>query len=278
MELQRAQEKCLQLLLLLLPSLAVQVQAQHYHQHAHVHPHPHRHLHPHSHPFYYDAAPPRLRRFEYLPVPAAYVAGYAAPAAPAGHYQQQTPNFQLINYRPTYPSLAVDYQQPQPQQQLPVAPSAAPPPPQSVASQLPSIYPQQSVQYQQRAAPQAELDKYRYEGNYIPPVQQRVALAPQLPPLPQRRIEQESLYNVPPALFTSDVLHVVPSRAAAVHHQQQHLQQQQQHLQQQHLQQLQQQEASQTERPRRAADTLAAESSAQRRSERVPRKESKYFQ
>lgn len=273
MELQPGQEKRLQvLLLLLLLPLLLQVQAQHYYQHAHLHPHPRQlHPHPHSHPFYYEAAP-RLRRYEYLPLPAPYVAGYAAPAAPAAHYQQQTPNFQLINYRPTYPAQALDYNQQQ--QQLPAVPSAAPP---QVAPQLASIYPQQSVQYQQRAAPQAELAKYRYEGNYLPPVQQRVALAPQLPPLPQRRIEQESLYNVPPALFTSDVLHVVPSRAVAVHHhqQQQHLQQQQQHLQQQ-LQQ--QQEAPQTERPRRAADTLAAESNAQRRSARLPRKESKYFQ
>ncbi|KAH8415702.1 hypothetical protein KR222_010401 [Zaprionus bogoriensis] len=278
MELQPVQRNCLQvqlallsLLSLLLPSA---VQSQGYYHYAH---HPHRHAHPHPHALYYDAAP-RLRRFEYLPLATPYVGAYVAP--PATHYQQQTPNFQLINYRQTYPAHALDYpqqqqqqqQQQQPQQQQ--SPAAAPA---VAAPQLPSIYPQSSVQYQQRAAPQAELAKYRYEGNYIPPIQQRVSLAPQLPSLPQRRIEHVPLYNVPPALFTSDVLHVVPSRAAAVHHQQQqHLQQlQQQQQQQQHFQQQQQQQAPQTERPRRdaahAADTLAAES------QRVPRKQSKYF-
>ncbi|XP_060658304.1 uncharacterized protein LOC132792827 [Drosophila nasuta] len=204
-------------LVLLLPA----AKSQHYY------PHAHRQL-------YYDSPPARLRRFEYVPNP--FVAGYVAP--PAVHYQQQTPNFQLINYRPSYQPLALEYQQQQP----PVAPQAAaapvPVPVPAPAPPLPSLYPQSSVQYQQRAAPQAELAKYRYEGNYLP-IQQRVAVAP-------RRVEDQ-LYNVPPALFTSDVLHVVPSRAAAVQHQQEaHAQAQ-----------------AQADRPRRfAADAVAAESRA----------------
>ncbi|XP_034483151.1 alpha/beta-gliadin A-IV [Drosophila innubila] len=221
-------------LFLLLPVLPVQ--SQHYYPHSH----PQRQL-------YFDA-PARLRRFEYVPAP--FVAGYVAP--PAAHYQQQAPNFQLINYRPSYQPLALEYQQ-----QQPPAPQPAPP--------LPSLYPQQTVQYQQRAAPQTELAKYRYEGNYIP-IQHRVAVAPQLPP---RRVE-EQLYNVPPALFTSDVLHVVPSRAAQ-HQQLQHQQQQQQ----------QQQQELQAERPRRFAanqdatqDAVAAES---RSESNRPTKETKYF-
>ncbi|XP_017026314.1 uncharacterized protein [Drosophila kikkawai] len=93
----------------------------------------------HPRQLYYDS--PRLRRFE-----------YAVPVAPPPlHYQQQTPHFQLVNYRPSYQPLALEYQQ----QQVP-----APAPP------LPPLYTQQSVQYQQRAiAPShAELAKYRYEG------------------------------------------------------------------------------------------------------------------
>ncbi|KAH8365718.1 hypothetical protein KR093_003784 [Drosophila rubida] len=219
-------------LLLQLALLLPATTSQHYYPHAHA-----RHL-------YYDGPPARLRRFEYVPNP--YVAGYVAP--PATHYQQQTPNFQLINYRTSYPPLAVEYQQQQP----PVAPQAAvapapvpvpvpiPVPAAAAAPALPAIYPQSSVQYQQRAAPQAELAKYRYEGNYLP-IQQRVAVAP-------RRVEDQ-LYNVPPALFTSDVLHVVPSRAAALHHQQQQ------------QQEAQAQAQAQAERPRRfAADAVAAES------------------
>ncbi|KAH8307231.1 hypothetical protein KR044_008193 [Drosophila immigrans] len=228
-------------LVLLLPSTS----AQHYY------PHSHRQL-------YYDAAPPaRLRRFEYVPSP--FVAGYVAP--PAAHYQQQTPNFQLINYRPSYQPLALEYQQ----QQLPVAPQAAvapapvPVPAPAPAAVVPAIYPQSSVQYQQRAAPQAELAKYRYEGNYLP-IQQRVAVAP------RRGSVEDQLYNVPPALFTSDVLHVVPSRAAAVHHQQQ----QQQQL------EAQAQAQAQAERPRRFADAVAAESRSDSASPSHA-KETKYF-
>ncbi|KAL7733306.1 hypothetical protein ACLKA6_004802 [Drosophila palustris] len=220
--------------------LLLPVQAQHYYA---THGHPHRQL-------YFDA-PARLRRFEYVPA-APFVAGYVAPPPPAAHYQQQTPNFQVINYRGSYQPLALEYQQQQ--QQQPPAPQPAAP--------LPSLYPQQSVQYQQRAAPQAELAKYRYEGNYIP-IQHRVAVAP------PRRVE-EQLYNVPPALFTSDVLHVVPSRATQHHHQQQ----------QQQLQQQQQQEL-QAERPRRfatnqdiAQDAVAAES---RSGSDNHTKETKYF-
>ncbi|XP_017861180.1 PREDICTED: alpha/beta-gliadin A-IV [Drosophila arizonae] len=226
-------------LLLLLPS----AQPQHYF--------PHRQLH------YYDA-PPRLRRVEYVAAP--FVGGYVAP--PAAHYQQQTPNFQLLNYRPSYQPLALEYQQ----QQLP-----APQP----AAALPALYPQPSVQYLQRsAAPPAELAKYRYEGNYMP-VQQRVAVAPvpqrqpQAQPQPQQRLE-EQLYNVPPVLFTSDVLHVVPSRAANALQQQQ---QQQQHLQQQQQQQLGAQR-SRRFASRQDADAMAAES---RMDSERPTKETKYF-
>ncbi|XP_023179348.2 putative uncharacterized protein DDB_G0291608 [Drosophila hydei] len=232
----------LQLLLLLPPA-----QLQHYF--------PHRQLH------YYDA-PPRLRRLEYVAAP--FVGGYVTP--PATHYQLQPPNFQLLNYRPSYQSLALEYQQQQP---------PAPQP----ATAVPAIYPQPSVQYLQRsAAPHAELAKYRYEGNYMP-VQQRVAVAPapaphrqpQAQPQLQQRLEDQ-LYNVPPVLFTSDVLHVVPSRAATALQQQQ---QQQQHLQQQ--QQQQQQLGAQRSRrfvSKQDADAVAAESKAD--SER-PTKETKYF-
>ncbi|XP_017840128.2 basic-leucine zipper transcription factor A [Drosophila busckii] len=129
---------------------------------------------------YYEA--PRLRRWE----PYA-LSNYVTP--PVAHYQQQMPNFQVLDYRPRYHPLALDYQQQQQQQQ-----------------QAPAIYSQHSMQYAQRAvAPTAELAKYRYEGNYIP-VQQRT-------PLPQRRLEEQQQYNVPPALFTSDVLHVLPPRS-----------------------------------------------------------------
>ncbi|KRK00960.1 uncharacterized protein LOC6532679 isoform X3 [Drosophila yakuba] len=102
----------------------------------------------HPRQLYYDA--PRLRRFEYASAATPIVGGYSAAPAPAIHFQQQTPHFQLLNYRPSYQPLGLDYQQ----QQLP-----APAPP------LPPLYPQQSVQYQQRTiAPHAELAKYRYEG------------------------------------------------------------------------------------------------------------------
>ncbi|XP_068149164.1 DNA translocase FtsK [Drosophila tropicalis] len=160
---------------------------------------------------YYEA--PRLRRLEYATnhQPSA---GYMA-AATYGPIAPSPGNYQLINYRPNYQPLALDYQQSQ--QQLP---SIVPPAPPAFP-----IYPQPSVQYQQRAiAPHAELAKYRYEGNYIPiqriPIltqqqqqqhqQQHIQAAQQ----PQRRVE-EHLYNVPPALFTSDVLHVVPPRQVA---------------------------------------------------------------
>ncbi|XP_016933492.2 probable basic-leucine zipper transcription factor R [Drosophila suzukii] len=213
-----------------------------------------QHLFYHPRQLYNDA--PRLRRFEYAAATTPYVAGYSpvAAAAPAIHFQQQTPHFQLVNYRPTYQPLALEYQQ----QQLP-----APAPP------LPPLYPQQSVQYQQRTiAPHAELAKYRYEGNYLPV--QRVSLQQ---PQPQRRVEeqqqlqqqqqhlqqqhllqqqQQQLYNVPPALFTSYVLHVIPPRIARLQEQQQ-----------------QPSQNVQTERPRRFAkdlDTDVAET-----------KETKYF-
>ncbi|XP_016965100.3 putative mediator of RNA polymerase II transcription subunit 26 [Drosophila biarmipes] len=206
-----------------------------------------QHLFYHPRQLYGDA--PRLRRFEYA---TPLVGGYSpvAAAPPPIHFQQQTPHFQLVNYRPTYQPLALEYQQ----QQLP-----APAPP------LPPLYPQQSVQYQQRTiAPHAELAKYRYEGNYLPV--QRVSLPH---PQPQRRAEeqqqlqqqhlqeqqqqqQQQLYNVPPALFTSDVLHVIPPRIARLQEQQQ-----------------QPSQNVQTERPRRFAkdlDTDVAET-----------KETKYF-
>ncbi|XP_052846243.1 uncharacterized protein LOC128258584 isoform X3 [Drosophila gunungcola] len=108
----------------------------------------HQHLIFHPRQLYYDS--PRLRRFEYAAA-TPFVGGYGPAAPPPAplHYQQQTPHFQLINYRPSYPALPLDYQQ----QQLP-----APAPP------LPPLYPQPSVQYQQRTiAPHAELAKYRYE-------------------------------------------------------------------------------------------------------------------
>ncbi|XP_017042457.1 basic-leucine zipper transcription factor A [Drosophila ficusphila] len=237
----------LQLLLLVSPAMLQQ-------QHVFYHPRP----------LFYDA--PRLRRFEYAAA-TPFVGGYnPASASPALHYQQQTPNFQLINYRPSYQPLALDYQQ----QQLP-----APAPP------LPPLFPQQSVQYQQRTiAPHAELAKYRYEGNYLPV--QRVSLQQ-----PQRRAEeqqqlqqqhlqqqhlqqqhlqhqqqqqQQQLYNVPPALFTSDVLHVIPPRIARLQEQQQ-----------------QPSQNVQTERPRRYAkdqDTDVAETKSH-----IDRsaKETKYF-
>ncbi|XP_032290646.1 protein twist [Drosophila virilis] len=241
---------CCQLLLLLL--LPTPAQLQHYY--------PHRRL-------YYDA-PPRLRRLEYVAAP--YVAGYVAP--PAAHYQQQTPNFQLINYRASYQPLALEYQQ---QQQPPAAPPAPPAP----AAALPALYPQSSVQYVQRSAtPQAELAKYRYEGNYMP-MQQRVPVAAPPPPISRQQQQQlqqhleDQLYNVPPALFTSDVLHVVPARAQQ---QQQHQQLQQQQQQQQQQLQQQQQQLQLGQRTRRyaskqAADAVAAESRTR------PTKESKYF-
>ncbi|EDW04946.1 GH22561 [Drosophila grimshawi] len=248
MELNAALLTVCQLLLVVVPP----AQLQPYYPHAH----------PHRQQLYYDA-PPRLRRLEYAPAPVAapFVSGYVAP--PAAHYQQHTPNFQLINYRPSYQPLALEYQQ-----QQPPAPPAAP---------LSSIYPQPSAQYLQRSlAPHAELAKYRYEGNYMP-LQHRVAIAPQQPApslqqlqqLQQQRRIEDQLYNVPPALFTSDVLHVVPSRTAAI--------QQQQSQQQQHQQQQQQQ----AERSRRFAirqngnvDAVAAES---RMDSEKPKKETKYF-
>ncbi|XP_026832848.1 uncharacterized protein LOC6545392 isoform X2 [Drosophila erecta] len=110
---------------------------------------PHVFYHPRQ--LYYDS--PRLRRFEYAAAATPIVGGYSPAPPPAIHFQQQTPHFQLINYRPSYQPLGLDYQQ----QQLP-----APAPP------LPPLYSQQSVQYQQRTiAPHAELAKYRYEGNYL---------------------------------------------------------------------------------------------------------------
>ncbi|XP_016978889.1 alpha/beta-gliadin clone PW1215 isoform X1 [Drosophila rhopaloa] len=222
-----------------------------------------QHLIYHPRQLYYDS--PRLRRFEYAAA-TPFVAGYSPPAPPpAVHYQQQTPHFQLINYRPSYPSLPLDYQQ----QQLP-----APAPP------LPPIYPQQSVQYQQRTiAPHAELAKYRYEGNYLPV--QRVSLqqpqrrAEETQQLQQQHLQQQQqhlqqqqvqqaqqLYNVPPALFTSDVLHVIPPRIARLQEQQQ-----------------QPSQTVQTERPRRFAkdqDTDVAESRSEPKSDRKV-KETKYF-
>ncbi|XP_016992395.2 nuclear transcription factor Y subunit beta [Drosophila takahashii] len=206
---------------------------------------------------------PRLRRFEYAAATPFVGGGYnpvAPPPPSALHYQQQTPHFQLINYRPSYQPLALEYQQ----QQLP-----APAPP------LPPLYPQQSVQYQQRTiAPHSELAKYRYEGNYLPV--QRIALQQQQP---QRRAEeqlqqqqqqqhllqqqqQQQLYNVPPALFTSDVLHVIPPRIARLQEQQQ-----------------QPSQNVQTERPRRFAkdlDTDVAESKGHQNTDRSG-KETKYF-
>ncbi|BFF97968.1 PAX-interacting protein 1 [Drosophila madeirensis] len=239
-------------LLLLLPSFnSAQLQPHHSYYH-------HHHHHPRSQ-LYYEA--PRLRRYEYAP--SSYITGYplaTAASAPAlaGHYQQQPPNFQLINYRPSYQPLALEYQQQQPP--LPVP-----------APVLPSIYPQPSVQYQQRSiAPHMELAKYRYEGNYLPV--QRVA-GP-VPPLQQqqqqqqqlRRVEEplQQLYNVPPALFTSDVLHVIPPRIARL--QEQHQQPQQQ---------------PQTERPRRnaqvdlQADAETAETKSQQREATADRSQQK---
>ncbi|XP_043649888.1 myb-like protein Q isoform X1 [Drosophila teissieri] len=225
---------------------------------------PHVFYHPRQ--LYYDA--PRLRRFEYAAAATPIVGGYSAAPPPTINFQQQTPHFQLLNYRPSYQPLGLDYQQ----QQLP-----APAPP------LPPLYPQQSVQYQQRTiAPHAELAKYRYEGNYLPV--QRVSLQQ-----PQRRVEEQQqlqqqhlqqqhlqqqhlqqqqqqqpqqLFNVPPALFTSDVLHVIPPRIARLQEQQQ-----------------QPSQNVQTERPRRFAkdlDTDVAETRSH--SDRVPSaKETKYF-
>ncbi|XP_030572676.1 PAX-interacting protein 1 [Drosophila novamexicana] len=210
---------CCQLLLLLL--LPTPAQLQHYY--------PHRRL-------YYDAAP-RLRRLEYVAAP--YVGGYVAP--PAAHYQQQTPNFQLINYRASYQPLTLEYQQ-----QQPPAPPAAPPAP---AAALPALYPQSSVQYVQRsAAPQTELAKYRYEGNYMP-IQQRVPVAAPPPPISRQQQQQQ-------------------------HQQLQQQQQQLQHQQQQQQQQLQHQQLGQRTRryaSKQAADAVAAESRTR------PTKESKYF-
>ncbi|KAH8257347.1 hypothetical protein KR038_007474 [Drosophila bunnanda] len=199
----------------------------------------------HPRQLYYDA--PRLRRFEYaMPV---------APPTPPLHYQQQTPHFQLVNYRPSYQPLALEYQQ----QQVP-----APAPP------LPPLYTQQSVQYQQRAIapPHAELAKYRYEGNYLP-VQPQRRVEEQLHQqqqqqqqqlLQQQQQQQQQLFNVPPALFTSDVLHVIPPRIARLQEQQQ-----------------QPSQPLQGERPRRFAknqDTDVAESQSQSDG---TRKETKYF-
>ncbi|KAH8301124.1 hypothetical protein KR018_002618 [Drosophila ironensis] len=204
---------------------------------------------PHPRQIYYDS--PRLRRFEY----AAATPFFGGPAAapPPVQYQQQTPHFQLVNYRPGFQPLPLDYQQQQP----PVAP--APP--------LPPLYPQQTVQYQQRVvSPPPELAKYRYEGNYLPV--QRLSLQQ-----PQRRAEeqqqqqqqlqqlqqqQQQLYNVPPALFTSDVLHVIPPRIARLQEQQQ-----------------QPSQTVQTERPRRYASKQDAEVAESRSDRNV--KETKYF-
>ncbi|EDX09744.1 GD12970 [Drosophila simulans] len=186
---------------------------------------PHVFYHPRQ--LYYDS--PRLRRFEYAAAATPIVGGYSPAPPPAIHFQQQTPHFQLINYRPSYQPLGLDYQQ----QQLP-APAAP----------LPPLYPQQSVQYQQRTiAPHAELAKYRYEGNYLPQQQQ-----------PQQ------LYNVPPALFTSDVLHVIPPRIARLQEQQQ-----------------QPSQNVQTERPRRYAKDLDTDVAETRSSADRSAKETKYF-
>lgn len=233
---------------------------------------PHVFYHPRQ--LYYDS--PRLRRFEYAAAATPIVGGYSPAPPPAIHFQQQTPHFQLINYRPSYQPLGLDYQQ----QQLP-APAAP----------LPPLYPQQSVQYQQRTiAPHADLAKYRYEGNYLPV--QRVSLQQ-----PQRRAEEQQqlqqqhlqqqhlqqqhlqqqhlqqqhlqqqqqpqqLYNVPPALFTSDVLHVIPPRIARLQEQQQ--QQPSQNV--------------QTERPRRYAKDLDTDVAETRSPADRSAKETKYFQ
>jgi len=233
---------------------------------------PHVFYHPRQ--LYYDS--PRLRRFEYGAAATPIVGGYSPAPPPAIHFQQQTPHFQLINYRPSYQPLGLDYQQ----QQLP-APAAP----------LPPLYPQQSVQYQQRTiAPHADLAKYRYEGNYLPV--QRVSLQQ-----PQRRAEEQQqlqqqhlqqqhlqqqhlqqqhlqqqhlqqqqqpqqLYNVPPALFTSDVLHVIPPRIARLQEQQQ--QQPSQNV--------------QTERPRRYAKDLDTDVAETRSPADRSAKETKYFQ
>ncbi|KAH8286207.1 hypothetical protein KR054_004443 [Drosophila jambulina] len=196
----------------------------------------------HPRQLYYDS--PRLRRFEYtVPV---------APPSPPLHYQQQTPHFQLVNYRPSYQPLALEYQQ----QQVP-----APAPP------LPPLYTQQSVQYQQRAIapPHAELAKYRYEGNYLP-VQPQRRVEEQLQQQQQQQQllqqQQQQFFNVPPALFTSDVLHVIPPRIAR-------LQEQQQQPSQPLL----------AERPRRFAknqDTDVAESRSQSEPKGT-KKETKYY-
>ncbi|EDV50648.1 dual specificity tyrosine-phosphorylation-regulated kinase mbk-1 isoform X1 [Drosophila erecta] len=211
---------------------------------------PHVFYHPRQ--LYYDS--PRLRRFEYAAAATPIVGGYSPAPPPAIHFQQQTPHFQLINYRPSYQPLGLDYQQ----QQLP-----APAPP------LPPLYSQQSVQYQQRTiAPHAELAKYRYEGNYLPV--QRVSLQqPQRRAEEQQQLQQQNLqqqqqpqqlYNVPPALFTSDVLHVIPPRIAR-------------------LQEQQQQPSSnvQTERPRRYAKDLDTDVAETRSQSDRSAKETKYF-
>ncbi|XP_039229398.1 putative uncharacterized protein DDB_G0271606 isoform X1 [Drosophila yakuba] len=220
----------------------------------------------HPRQLYYDA--PRLRRFEYASAATPIVGGYSAAPAPAIHFQQQTPHFQLLNYRPSYQPLGLDYQQ----QQLP-----APAPP------LPPLYPQQSVQYQQRTiAPHAELAKYRYEGNYLPV--QRVSLqqpqrrAEEQQQLQQQHLQQQQqhlqqqqlqqqhlqqqpqqLFNVPPALFTSDVLHVIPPRIARLQEQQQPSQN------------------VQTERPRRYAKDLDTDVAETRSPSDRSAKETKYF-
>ncbi|KAH8380235.1 hypothetical protein KR009_009578 [Drosophila setifemur] len=221
-------------LLLEIVLLLPQVQLQH-------------HLYYHPRQLYYDS--PRLRRFEYAAVTPYLGGGPAAvPPPPAGHYQQQTPHFQLINYRPGYQPLPLDYQHQQP----PVAP--APP--------LPPLYPQQSVQYQQRVlSPPAELAKYRYEGNYLPV--QRISSGHQQQQQLRRVEEQQQpqqLYNVPPALFTSDVLHVIPPRIARLQEQQQ-----------------QPSQTIQTERPRRNADKQDAEVAESRSRGSGKTKETKYF-
>nr|AAM29456.1 RE33542p [Drosophila melanogaster] len=68
---------------------------------------PHVFYHPRQ--LYYDS--PRLRRFEYGAAATPIVGGYSPAPPPAIHFQQQTPHFQLINYRPSYQPLGLDYQQ-----------------------------------------------------------------------------------------------------------------------------------------------------------------------
>ncbi|XP_017073945.1 alpha/beta-gliadin clone PW1215 [Drosophila eugracilis] len=215
-----------------------------------------QHLFYHPRQLYYDS--PRLRRFEYAGA-TPFVGAYNPVPPPSAHYQQQTPHFQLINYRPSYQPLPLDYQQ----QQLP-----APAPP------LPPLYPQQSVQYQHRTiAPHAELAKYRYEGNYLPvqrvSPQQTQRRAEEQQQLQQQHLQQQQqhlqqhsqqLYNVPPALFTSDVLHVIPPRIARLQEQQQ-----------------QPSQNVQAERPRRSPKELDTDVAETRRQTDRSVKETKYF-